>query len=202
MLKAILICLIKITGTQIKQAFDWPRRLNVVAKIADALAFMHQELGHHGISHGNLKSSNILLNNNMEPCISEYGLMVVDNQDSNSVANAIVLGGRQQYDAFREDIYGLGVIILELLTGKQVQNNGMDLTKWVHSVVREEWTAEVFDKSLIAEGASEERMVHLLQVAIKCVNPSPEARPTIKRVVVMINTIKEEEERSLSSYDP
>ncbi|KAH0969337.1 hypothetical protein GBA52_028792 [Prunus armeniaca] len=71
----------------------------------------------------------------------------------------------------------------------------------VHSVVREEWTAEVFDKSLMSEYASEERMVNLLQVAIKCVNRSAEARPRMNQVALMINAIREEEERS-TVYDP
>ena len=97
---------------------------------------------------------------------------------------------------FKADIYGFGVILLELLTGKLVQHNGVDLTSWVHSVVREEWTAEVFDKSLYSECASEERMVNLLQVAIKCVNRSPEARPSMKQVATMINNIKEDEDKS------
>lgn len=158
---------------------------------------MHQELGDDGIAHGNLKSSNILLNKNMEPCISEYGLMVVDhNQESSMLAN---LTG---FSAFKEDVYGFGVILLELLTGKLVHQNGVNLAEWVNSVVREEWTVEVFDRSLLSECASEERMVNLLQVALKCVNQSPEARPSMNQVAVMINTMKEEEDRSTCSLEP
>lgn len=56
------------------EAFDWASRLGVAASIADTLAFMRQELKEYGIVHGNLKSSNILMNKNMEPCISEYVL--------------------------------------------------------------------------------------------------------------------------------
>ncbi|KAJ1432717.1 Protein kinase domain [Sesbania bispinosa] len=171
------------------KTFDWTSRLGYAAMIAEALAFMHQELGQHGIVHGNLKSSNILLNNNMEPCISEYGVMCMDDEQSLSFASPI--GG------FKGDVYGFGVILLELLTGKLVKSNGIDLTDWVQSVVREEWTGEVFDRSLFSEYASEERMVNLLQVAIRCVNRSPGARPTINQVALMINTIKEEEEKSL-----
>jgi hypothetical protein len=93
------------------------------------------------------------------------------------------------------------VVLLELLTGKLVQNNGFDLASWVHSVVREEWTAEVFDRALISEGAGEERMLNLLQVALKCINPSPNERPSTSQISAMINTIKEDEERSIIS-DP
>ncbi|XVF60352.1 hypothetical protein PTKIN_Ptkin08bG0038100 [Pterospermum kingtungense] len=179
--------------------FEWTSRLNVAARIAEALAFMHSELRADGIAHGNLKSSNIMLKNNMEPCISEYGLMIMDPQQSSSNANANGLKVAQQSNdgasgAFSADIYGFGVILLELLTGKLVQNDGVDLASWV---VREEWTVEVFDKSLILEGASEDRMLNLLQVAVKCVNHSPEVRPSINQVVTMINTIKEEEDKSL-----
>lgn len=181
------------------QPFDWGSRLGVAASIAEALAFMHQELLADNISHGNLKSSNILFNKNMEPCISEYGLMAEDIQDLSSLAKLTDQSGASPNSTFKSDIYGFGVILLELLTGKLVQQNAFDLTRWVHSVVREEWTAEVFDKSLISEGASEERMVNLLQIAVKCVNRSPEARPTINQVVGMINSIKEEEERSIVS---
>ncbi|XVE67959.1 hypothetical protein DITRI_Ditri09bG0029800 [Diplodiscus trichospermus] len=189
-------------GNQKGQKFEWASRLNVAARIAEALAFMHRELQGDGIAHGNLKSSNIMLKKNMEPCISEYGLMVVDPQEiSFSSTNANGLKGTQQSkdsasNAFTADIYGFGVILLELLTGKLVQKDGVDLTSWVHSVVREEWTVEVFDKSLIKEGASEERMLTLLQVAIKCVNHSPVARPSINQVLALINAIKEEEDKS------
>ncbi|XP_057482419.1 probable inactive receptor kinase At2g26730 [Actinidia eriantha] len=180
-------------GSQLGQVFDWSSRLSVAATITNALAFMHQELREDGIAHGNLKSSNILLNKNMEPCVSEYGLMMVDNEDQSSLSN---FGTNS---AFKADIYGIGVILLELLTGKVGQNNGLDLAEWVLSVVREEWTGEVFDKSLIREGAREEGLVYLLQIAVKCVNASsPEARPSMNQLALMINTIKEEEERSIS----
>uniref|UniRef100_A0A2N9I6K1 Protein kinase domain-containing protein n=1 Tax=Fagus sylvatica TaxID=28930 RepID=A0A2N9I6K1_FAGSY len=156
-----------VSGNHMGETFDWASRLGVAASIAEALAFMHQELKEDGIAHGNLKSSNILLNKNMEPCISEYGLMAVDS-----------------------DQYGSSFT--------NVQNNGVELADWVHSVVQEEWTVEVFDKSLISEGASEERMVNLLQVAIKCVDHSPEGRPSMNQVSVIINTIKEEDDRSIA----
>ncbi|KAM1712722.1 hypothetical protein ACFX13_023881 [Malus domestica] len=188
-----------IHGSHRGQAFDWNSRLSVAARIAEALAFMHEELRTEGIAHGNLKSSNILLNKKMEPCISEYGLMEIHDQENQTPRKASKAGSTSS--AFKGDVYGFGVILLELLTGKLVQHNGVDLTVWVHSVVREEWTAEVFDRTLMSECASEERMVNLLQVAIKCVNRSAEARPSMNQVALMINTIVEEEERS-TVFDP
>ncbi|KAL9666953.1 hypothetical protein QQ045_001297 [Rhodiola kirilowii] len=189
-----------IHGTQLGQRFDWGSRLEVAARMAEGLAWMHQELAEDAIPHGNLKSSNILFNKNMEPCISEYGLKLSENAQTltsfvTKSPTRVQPEAPISLEMFQTDVYAFGLILLELLTGKLMQQNGLDLARWVHSVVREEWTVEVFDKALIAEGASEERMLNLLNVAIKCVNANHEARPSIGQVVASINCIKEDEER-------
>lgn len=171
----------------------------MAASISEALAFMHEELGDDGIAHGNLKSSNIMLNEEMEACISEYGLMEVHNQTKTKANNVKTdnLDVGHAY-TFKDDINNFGEILLELLTGQVAQNRGPDLARWVHSVAKEEWMVRVFDKSLASEGASEERIVNLLQVALKCINALPDSRPSMNQIADMINSIKEEEERSIS----
>ncbi|XP_040985746.1 probable inactive receptor kinase At2g26730 isoform X2 [Juglans microcarpa x Juglans regia] len=193
-------------GSHDDHTFDWGSRLSVAASIAEGLAYMHKELHQYGIAHGNLKSTNIMFDRNKHMHISEYGLMVVDNQKESFLP--LTKGfknnnpsGDRPYSTFKIDVFAFGVILLELLTGKLVQNNGFDLATWVHSVVREEWTVEVFDRALQSEGASEERMVNLLQIALKCINPSPNERPSMAQVAAMIMTIKEEEEVGSVSFD-
>ncbi|XP_027903545.1 probable inactive receptor kinase At2g26730 [Vigna unguiculata] len=186
-------------GSESGQSFDWGRRLNVAAKIVEALTYMHEEFLENGIAHGNLKSNNILFDKNMDPCISEYGLMMAENYDEFVISHNKGLKSKDLIAArFKADVYALGMILLELLTGKVIKNDGFDLVKWVNTVVREEWTVEVFDKSLVLQGASEERMMNLLQVALKCLNPSPNDRPSMSQVAVMTNALVEEEEKSIS----
>lgn len=142
------------------------------------------------IAHGNLKASNVLFTSGMEPCISEYGVTAAPMPDG--------AGGSA---ALRADVRAFGVLLLELLTGKATaaQGDGAELARWVTSVIREEWTAEVFDRALLAgDAASEQRMVRLLQVAMRCIDAAPGAAPpTMTEVAGMVNAIREEDERSL-----
>ncbi|KAF6164890.1 hypothetical protein GIB67_017093 [Kingdonia uniflora] len=87
-----------------------------------------------------------------------------------------------------------GVLILEMLTGKSpLQSLGcedmVDLPRWVQSVVREEWTVEVFDVELMQYQNVQEEMVQMLQIVMACVAKMPDARPRIDDVVRMIEEI-------------
>ncbi|KAA8529127.1 hypothetical protein F0562_034074 [Nyssa sinensis] len=148
---------------------DWTTRLKIAAGAARGLAFIHSSCRSLRLTHGNIKSANILLD--------------------------------KAGNARKSDVYSFGVLLLELLTGKcpsAVDNGGLgtgyggvvDLPRWVQSVVREEWTAEVFDLELMRYKDIEEEMVGLLQIAMACSSPSPDQRPRMSYVVKMIEEIR------------
>ncbi|KAH9314669.1 hypothetical protein KI387_023296, partial [Taxus chinensis] len=181
---------------------DWQTRLSVACGVAHGLAYLHDR--NPSVPHANLKSSNVLLDEKYQPCITEYGLSFLLDEPAGISPGQWSGYKAPEYNQTKKftqksDVYSFGVMLLELLTGKQVENSGLDLPRWVHSVVREEWTVEVFDKSMVEGGshASEDRMVALLQIAVNCVSNNPGVRPSMVQVAKMIDKLKDEEERSV-----
>eukprot|EP00250_Pteridium_aquilinum_P004159 c14389_g1_i1 orf=601-2556(+) len=173
---------------------DWDTRVKIALGAALGIDYLHG----HGSTHGNIKSSNILLTNNYNSCVSDYGLAQL--VSATPAANRIVGYRAPEVTDIRRvtqkaDVYSFGVLLLELLTGKapsqaSMSDEGIDLPRWVQSVVREEWTAEVFDIELLRYQYIEEEMVQMLQIAMACVAPSPDQRPAMKQVVKMVEDIK------------
>ncbi|KAL3568426.1 hypothetical protein D5086_031077 [Populus alba] len=110
-------------------------------------------------------------------------------------ASAEVLGKGTFGTAYKATLdVGFGILLLELLTGKapthsQLNDEGVDLPRWVQSVVKEEWTAEVFDLELLRSQNVEEEMVQLLQLAIDCTAQYPDNRPSMSKVTSQIEDL-------------
>ncbi|KMZ58696.1 Receptor-like protein kinase 1-like [Zostera marina] len=188
----------------------WENRVKIALGVAKGLECIHSE-GGSKFSHGNIKSSNILLNQEMDDAlVSDFGLAQLMNfpaLPSNMVgyrAPELIETGKFSQ---KSDVYSFGVLLLELLTAKNALHSPgadeiLDLPKWVQSVVREEWTAEVFDSELMSFSHVEEEMVLMLQIAMACVAKSPDQRPKMKDVVSLIVELRHSDsETRLSSDD-
>ena len=108
----------------------------------------------------------------------------------------------------KSDVYSFGVLLLEILTGKAPlpalgQEDVVDLPRWVRSVVREDWTAEVFDVELMKQHHVEEEMVQMLQIGLACVTRVPDNRPSMDDAVKMIADLRSSDssEHRASSED-
>ncbi|KAL2650822.1 hypothetical protein R1flu_018950 [Riccia fluitans] len=175
---------------------DWVTRLRIATGAARGLACLHTE---HNFTHGNIKSSNVLLTRDLEASVSDFGLAQLL---SSSAALSRIVGYRApevletRKLTPKADVYSFGVLLLELLTGKAptqatLNDEGIDLPRWVQSVVREEWTAEVFDVELMRYENIEEEMVQTLQIAMQCVAHAPDQRPTMEQVVKMLEDVRQ-----------
>ncbi|EEF49004.1 probable inactive receptor kinase At4g23740 [Ricinus communis] len=178
---------------------DWETRLKIVIGAARGIAYVHTQNGGK-LVHGNIKASNIFLNSEGYGCISDVGLATLMSSMPPPVMRAAGYRAPEVTDTRKathaSDVYSFGVLLLELLTGKSPTHaTGGDevvhLVRWVHSVVREEWTAEVFDVELLRYPNIEEEMVEMLQIGMNCVTRMPEQRPKMLDVVRMVEEVRQ-----------
>lgn len=178
---------------------DWESRMKIALGAARGLTRIHCENGGK-LVHGNIRSSNIFVNTTQYGCISDLGLATIMSSVAIPISRAAGYRAPEVTDTRKAtqpaDVYSFGVVLLEILTGKSpVYTTGGDeivhLVRWVHSVVREEWTAEVFDLELIRYPNIEEEMVEMLQIAMSCVVRVPDQRPKMLEIVKMIENVRQ-----------
>ncbi|GKU89689.1 hypothetical protein SLEP1_g3795 [Rubroshorea leprosula] len=183
---------------------EWELRYRIILEAAQGLAYLHHDCV-PPIVHRDIKTNNILIGPNFEPYIADFGLAkLVDNRDfarsSSTVAGsygyiAPEYGYRMKITE-KSDVYSYGVVVLEVLTGKQPIDptipDGRHVVDWVRQKRGE---IEVLDPSLCARPESEiEEILQTLGVALLCVNSSPDDRPTMKDVAAMLSEIRQDRE--------
>lgn len=179
---------------------DWPTRLKIAQGASCGLAYMHQVCEPH-IVHRDIKSSNILLDEQFEAYVADFGLSRLIQPYNTHVTTELVgtLGyippeySQSWIATLRGDIYSFGVVMLELLTGKRPMEvfrpkASRELVVWVQQLRREGKQDEVFDPLLRGKGFEEE-MLQVLDVACMCVNINPVKRPTINEVVDWLHNV-------------
>ncbi|XP_073305333.1 probable leucine-rich repeat receptor-like protein kinase IMK3 [Primulina huaijiensis] len=178
----------------------WSNRMKIAKGMARGLIYLHDNVN---IIHGNLTSSNVLLDEHTNAKIADFGLSRLMSSTTNSsvIATAGALGYRApelvklKKATTKTDVYSLGVIMLELLTGKSPGEamNGVDLPQWVASIVKEEWTNEVFDLQLMRDASViGDELLNTLKLALHCVDPSPSARPEASQIMQQLEEIRPE----------
>ncbi|KAK6154251.1 hypothetical protein DH2020_008499 [Rehmannia glutinosa] len=189
-----------------KMVLDWPSRYKIAVGTARGISYLHHDCIPH-IIHRDIKSSNILLDHNLDARVSDFGLATLMEPDKTHVST-LVAGtfgylAPEYFDTGKAtakgDVYSFGVVLLELLTGKKPTDEafveeGTKLVTWVKSVVQEKREEYVIDNSLTDCPADEINLV--FSIALMCLEPEPSTRPTMAEVLKMLEQIRPEEFRS------
>ncbi|XP_074343766.1 pollen receptor-like kinase 5 [Apium graveolens] len=181
---------------------DWPTRLRIIKGVGKGLDCLYKAFPNLPLPHGHLKSSNVLLDRTFEPLLADYGLIPVLNKEHAyqfMVAYKSPESAQNDHVLTRKtDVWCLGILVLEMLTGKfpanylkQGKGRNADLASWVNSVVREEWTGEVFDNNMKRSKNAEGEMLKLLKIGMFCCEWDVDRRWDLNEALAKINELKE-----------
>ncbi|KAI9125047.1 hypothetical protein K1719_003663 [Acacia pycnantha] len=182
-----------------RSILNWRMRVMIIEGISQALLYLHQH-SRLRIIHRDLKVSNILLDADMNPKISDFGMARIFKR-SELIANTNNPVGTYGYMSLeyamdgifslKSDIFSFGVIILEILSGRR-NNSFYDITKPLN-LIGHAWDLwekgaglELMDPTL-SDSCFNQQFLRLVEIGLLCVEESPMDRPTISEVISMIS---------------
>ena len=177
---------------------EWPSRIKIAMGIARGLVWLHHKCNFR-VVHLNLCSNSILLDQNFEPKISNFGESIISNfggeMFKNPRGNNIFIGSDVwELGYVKKDVYDFGILLLELIIGKEsieinnyANNSNGSLVDWIaHLLTSSSDFYNVIDESLIGRGFEDE-IFELLRIAYTCLQLFPSRRPT---TLELYNTIR------------
>ncbi|KAL5574771.1 hypothetical protein UlMin_016470 [Ulmus minor] len=186
---------------------EWPLRVKIAIGIARGLAWIHHECDFK-VVHRNISSTCILLDQYFEPRISNFHKAIMSNHGGamfaylNENDSGFLMNSEMWETGFvKEDVYNFGVVLVDLITGKEsnsiVSSSSSSLHTTLVEWINDDVTNHVIDKSLISQGFDGE-ILQVLRIASECVQPVPCQRPTMLQVY---NSIRNLGDRYNISFD-
>lgn len=185
---------------------DWPKRFTIAVGAAQGLAYLHHDCV-PAIVHRDVKSNNILLDQDFQPKVADFGLAKTlkhETKEGDHVMSCVA--GSYGYIApeyaytmkvtEKSDVYSFGVVLLELITGKRPNDprlgENMDIIRWVTEVALS-WPEQdaarldqLLDPRMDSFTIEYHEVERLLNIALSCTAELPASRPSMRRVVELL----------------
>ncbi|XP_010265346.1 PREDICTED: proline-rich receptor-like protein kinase PERK8 [Nelumbo nucifera] len=187
-----------------RPVMEWATRIKVSAGAARGIAYLHEDC-HPRIIHRDIKSSNILLDNNFEAQVSDFGLAKLALDTYTHVTTRVM--GTFGYMApeyassgkltEKSDVYSFGVVLLELITGRKPVDASQplgdeSLVEWARPLLTHALDNEEFEELVdprLEKNYVESEMFRMIEAAAACVRHSAAKRPRMSQVVRTLDSI-------------
>ncbi|KAM1212768.1 hypothetical protein ACFX2G_004348 [Malus domestica] len=177
---------------------DWKKRYGIIEGITQGLLYLHK-YSRTKVIHRDLKASNILLDENMNPKISDFGMARIFTENELEGNTSRVVGTRgymppesiEGIVSVKSDVYGFGVLMLEIISGRK--NSSFYNDDHAINLVGHAWESwkdgaalELIDPILIGDSCIADQVLRCIHVGLLCVEEDAADRPTMSDVISML----------------
>ncbi|KAG5146576.1 hypothetical protein JHK84_032119 [Glycine max] len=182
-------------------SLNWKQRYDIILGTARGLTYLHEEF-HVSIIHRDIKSCNILLDEELQPKISDFGLVKLLPEDKSHLSTRFA--GTVGYTApeyalhgqlsKKADTYSYGIVVLEIISGQKSTDVRVDDDGEEESLLRQAWKLyergmhlELVDETL-NDNYDAEEVKKIIEIALLCTQASAAMRPAMSEVVVLLSS--------------